>query len=406
MQTTGKIPRTLRQLLLTIMLACTVSAPLKAQVNWTKPYEEPQDSAAAQFQSDEYAWRLFVALNWPADQQRRAADSTKKLGDDGPVVWESWANARDVFLPNGVDPGPWVSAAPVPASATPQQRFDALPLQQQIRLEQLGKPVPLFDPNAAASVSNETRLNLGTYDFVRSNTLYHREGQIAFFDRGVDISFPLTAKETKAQWRPISAAQKSRYHWVEFTEANGTRHLYGLTALHITTKDLPNWFWATFEHVDNPDLAGNEPWLLTSRDTFACKGEATSECNLPAKGIGLEGTKWENYRLRGTQIEFTDARGTPTLLANSHPEEGFQETSSCITCHSRASIGRIGGQIARLSIFDLSQGERLTQIGSVRGYVGVPQHAWFIADTSVGPKRLFVQQDFVWALARARSKGP
>ena len=35
-------------------------------------------------------------------------------------------------------------------------------------------------------------------------------------------------------------------------DSSGVTRLFGLTALHITTKDLPNWFWATFESVYNP----------------------------------------------------------------------------------------------------------------------------------------------------------
>jgi hypothetical protein len=30
------------------------------------------------------------------------------------------------------------------------------------------------------------------------------------------------------------------------------------------TKDLPNWFWATFEHVDNPDRCK----ILGCHDSF------------------------------------------------------------------------------------------------------------------------------------------
>ena len=65
---------------------------------------------------------------------------------------------------------------------------------------------------------------------------------------------------------------------------------FGLTALHITTKDLPNWLWATFEHVDNPARPGNEKWELASRDSFACD-RAPFDCNRAPQGLGLQGTK-------------------------------------------------------------------------------------------------------------------
>ncbi len=206
----------------------------------------------------------------------------------------------------------------------------------------------------------------------------------------------MPAKEVKAQWRVITAAEKPRYHWVEVTGSDGQQKIYGLTALHITSKDLPNWFWATFEHVDNPGRPGNEPWLNPSVDRFACAGTAPN-CNRAPAGIGLQGTEWENYRLRGTQVDFTDSRGRSTILANSQPEAGFQRTSSCITCHARSTVGMQGAQVSRLSIFAPSAP------GTAVGYVGAADPAWFRkADGSSA----FTQLDFVWALRRARPKVP
>lgn len=393
-----------KQIVIPLVLLCGSS--VASAVDWTKPYVEPQDTFAAQSETDEYAWRLFVALNWPANEIQRVADSTKKLGADGPVTWEVWKNARDVFLPKGLDPGAWLSG-PTPTSDQSVQRFDTLPLQQQLRLRRLEKMgvKPLFDPISAKAQKNETRLNKETFEFVRANEFYNLDGQLRAYDQGGEVSFPKASKEIKAQWRKIEAKDRNKYHTVEVTSENGTtKVLYGLTALHITTKDLPNWLWATFEHVDNQSLAGNEQWQLTSHDQFACKGEAP-DCNKAPTGIGLEGTKWENYRLRGAQIDFIDGRGNPTLLANSQPENGFQTTSSCITCHSRATIGRINGQPARLSVFDRSLEAMKTGYVLDPGYVGAPKAEWFWSDTEDdGRKRLYLQTDFVWSFFRAHPK--
>jgi hypothetical protein len=262
----------------------------------------------------------------------------------------------------------------------------------------------MFDPIAAERQINETRLNKETYEFIHTNELYNLDGQLRAYDRGTDVNFPRAAKEVKAQWRKIDSKERARYHTVEVVAADGTKTLYGLTALHITTKDLPNWFWATFEHVDNQLLPGNEKWQLASVDRFACKGQAL-DCNKAPTGTVLDGTKWVNYRLRGTQIDFVDGRGNPTLLANSQPESSFQTSSSCITCHSRASIGRINGQPARLSVFDSSLDSIKTGEGPIQGNIGAPKSEWFWADTEEGRKRLFLQLDFVWSLFRAQPKG-
>lgn len=354
----------------------------------SEPGRDLQDSAKAINNPDEYAWRLFMSLNWPADMEHQSADTSKLFGANGPVVWESWRNARDIYLPDGADPGPWNTLVAVRKSV---DDFDAEPLQQQLlKIKMNLDPKIMFDPHAAQNQINETRLNREAFEFVRSKGLYNLNGQIALAKTGAEtISFPLLAKEIKAQWRIIKHSDKPRYHWVTLTDKEGETVIYGLTALHITTKDLPNWFWATFEHVDNPTRPDNEPWMVPSHDTFAC-GNDKPDCNKAPSGIGLEGTKWQNYRLRGTQVDFTTSRGRTTILANSQPEESFQTTSSCITCHARASIDVDGD---RLSIF-LDSGE---------GPVGPVDSKWFSKKDAEG-KNAITQLDFVWSMFRARAK--
>src|SRR5438045_2586271 len=88
--------------------------------------------------------------------------------------------------------------------------------------------------------------------------------------------------------------------------------------LQILTKDIPNWFWATFHHVDEPQNEYETP------DNFG-------------RPKLLNGTVWENYRLGGTQIEFETSTGIPTILSDYYVEKGFTR-SSCITCHATAAI--------------------------------------------------------------------
>lgn len=369
---------------------------------------EPQDTAMALLEPDCYAWRLFVAVNWPAILADKTPDPDAIFGANAPVVWETWRNASNlapdtVFPPDGSDPGPWLNE---PLIALGPDRFDVAdegPLQQMALIEMLqesGGGVIAFDPESARLSRNETRLNKETYEFVRAEELFNIEGQIAKFTSGAaTIAFPARAKEVKAQWRVIAEADKLRYHWVEADSAQGPK-IYGLTALHITTKDLPNWFWATFEHIDNrearpgdDDTPPAEGWLLPSIDRFACT-TSPFDCDEAPTGIGLEGTHWENYRLRGTQVDFFDSMGRPTVLANSQPEQSFQTTSSCITCHALASID---GDGERLFFFSPA-GEG--PIGRPVGWAnGVPQG--FFDDDGT---RQFTQLDFVWSLFRARSK--
>jgi hypothetical protein len=391
-----------------------VSSPALAQrttpPGWlSSAYQEPQDTTMALTSPDEYAWRLFVALNWPARSGQRDADPAKKFGDGGRVVWESWKlvsggpQKSEVYRARGAEPTAW--DAPLDAYCDATAR-DAFPLQNL--LVQRQPATPAFDPGAARPGVDEVRMNQETLRFIVEKQLYKIEGQEALFTGGVaTIQFRANAKEVKAQWREIAEADASRYHSCRF---NGK--IYGLTAWHILTKDLPNWFWATFEHVDNKKKEnmgkpGYAPWLLKSRDAFSCPADRL-DCEDVPKTIGLQGTKWENYRLRGSQIDFVVSTGEPTRLANSQVETDFQTTSSCITCHSRASIGARNGTTPpanRLSIFEppFADSQLVTPFGA-------PNPNLFVSiGGATGPAvvtRKYTQLDFVWSLFRAQRSAP
>src|SRR5690606_36600918 len=117
----------------------------------------------------------------------------------------------------------------------------------------------------------------------------------------------------------------------------------------------------------------NEGWVLKSVDSHACT-QAPHDCEAVPGDMGLEGTKWENYRLRGTQVDFTTPTGKPTLLSNSHMDTGCQR-SSCMPCHARATVDKDG----RTAGFGISD-------------IGFPNPDWF--DDPVTGTRRFMQNDF------------
>ncbi len=145
----------------------------------------------------------------------------------------------------------------------------------------------------------ETRMNRSTYDFIRRECLWSKEGMQRY---GASISRWQEAKnrfssriiEVKAAWldfeeQKIPADKQSTYYTAEY---QGKK--YGLTTLHIITKDIPNWFWATFHHVDQP----NNPFEIPGDDKSG-------------RPKILVGTVWQNYVLGGTQIEFESSIGLP-----------------------------------------------------------------------------------------------
>jgi len=375
-------------------------------LDWTHPWVQPRDRQAAASASDEYAWRLFVALNWPADWTARTADRRAPLGADRPTVWESWENTADIFRDDGADPGPW-RRRDKPQGVADAARFETMSLKDLPNLKHIvaGRMVPLVDAVSGARRLTEIRMNRVAFEYIRAHQLYNLDGQLELLAQHRAVSFPAATAEVKAQWRPIDAADKFRYHTVEVRQSDGTTRLYGLTALHVVTKDLPNWFWATFEHVDNPGLGDSEGWLLPSTDRFACLGDRP-DCNRAPIGIGLEGSVWQFYRLRGTLTRYVDAAGQPLRLANSELEAGLQATASCITCHARASIGVVAGSPARLPIFDTRAVSPAAQDPALRvGFLGLPQSDWFAGGHRHGGTAAeFQPLDFVWSLSKAQPK--
>ena len=110
-------------------------------------------------------------------------------------------------------------------------------------------PTKGVPPDLGAIAGETIRRNRVTFDYIVSHGLWYQEGLKQRFNENFTIELPLASIEVKLNWLPMSyVADPSRY----FTVLDDKNVLQGLVAMHITTKDLPNWYWATFEHVDNP----------------------------------------------------------------------------------------------------------------------------------------------------------
>ena len=373
-----------------LVLTAAAAWPSQAQGPWPEPWHEPQDTAEALFFPDHYAWRVFVAINWPARVERREADPAKPLGTTGATVWETWRSVNSdapdaIFLPAGQDPGPWIADQPVQVALARSVRS----LDRPLSVRRLAS-APQTRRTRAPSVQggqlevSEVRYNKAAFEFVRARGLFKYEGIRAGLQEGVkSFSLPPAAKVIKSQWRVITEAEKPRYHWAEVTLVDGSKKPYGLIALHVTTKDIPNWLWMTFEHVDNRTPGRNSSgddnpgWQLPTIDRFACPAPPHT-CGEAPRNIGLEGTKWANYRLRGTQIDYIDSWGEPTRLSNSIIEKP-EQNSSCISCHAKATAGSTPGEA----------------IGESHTDLGPPKPEWF---KDADGKQKFIQTDFLWSL--------
>ena len=233
---------------------------------------------------DNFAWRAFIALNWPSltdSAHRGEPDRAKTLGDQGPRVWETFKARYELFQvgPDGrpIAPKPWTTyEAANPCGADVDNRAKTLAtftpfmdFNQSAFLPGIGAN-PLVAQNRTYT-RYEGRLNEPEYSALAVNGW--SQGQ-NLPDPAHPADLPIGSIAVKAAWRPLNAADapavRARYYVVENanvvdvakTRAAGhvvcSKSDVALVGLHIVirTKDRPQGLWGTFEHVDNVPPAG------------------------------------------------------------------------------------------------------------------------------------------------------
>jgi hypothetical protein len=384
-----------------VLTGLALTAALAAQTN-AQPAADPDPELN---NPDKSAWALFVLVNKPA--------ATPAQNNS---VFETWAANEDTFQPNPKFPG---AAAP-PACGTQQVAALVTPtaspkILNVPALEALAPRPPGVQPRVVPGAtedqpSEEVRRNQAAFDFIVCNKFQTKAGLRAAFVAGQPISFPLDAIEVKANWKPVGNRSPTEYH--VNTASDGKR--YALVAMHIISKKVPNWTWATFEHKDNPgrcDFIGcHDHFGATVQDVDphqAPAGRYDPCVKSPAlkkmfSDAGLP-PLWENYCLKGTQVDFTTATGVPTRLGNSVTEDGFADTSSCMTCHSRSAFNATG-RPALDAGFITSPDPAVCPGGNQRpcSPSGTPNPAWFWNNPGQPNQSLLaLQTDFVFSLRLA-----
>jgi len=232
---------------------------------------------------DNFAWRAFVALNWPAlpdAAHRGVPDRAKSLGDEGKRVWETYKSDYELF-PVDADgqrlaPSPWTSdEGPDPcgggidnrkktiASFTPFADFNQPSFA-------VGEPAnPLVAVNGAYT-RYEIHFNEAEFSAFAANGWSEAKN---LPDESHPAHLPAGAIAVKAAWLPMSEAEaraaRGRYYLesaeiVDVAKTLAAGHVIcsqstvALVGLHIAikTKSRPQGVWMTFEHVDNVPPAG------------------------------------------------------------------------------------------------------------------------------------------------------
>ncbi len=228
-----------------------------------------------------FAWRAFIALNWPAlagAADRGAPDRGRAPGDPGERVWETFKSDAELFQVDGdgrpVAPSPWRSA----------QARDACGGDNRERTVTSFRPFADFNQPSFTIGAPANPLVAQNREYVRYEIRFNEAEFLTFASSGwtegrnlPDASrparFPVGSIAVKAAWRPLNAADppssRARYYVtraaivdVARTLAEGhvvcaTRDL-ALVGLHIVikTSSRPQWVWSAFEHVDNVPPAG------------------------------------------------------------------------------------------------------------------------------------------------------
>lgn len=362
----------------------------------TQQKEIPLDKLnMAMNQPSKFAWLLFAEHFAPNDKDPKG------------TKWDSWIEQNEVYgNPCGVGPV-WPSGI-VAKKLHKSVQFGIINRQSGSSdgLEVI-TGVPFWQ---------EVRINRPFFDYVLKNDLWYLEGiyQKAS-NEGIDL--PLESTVIKSDWKIIPAADTSRYYSKlhVFPDSLDNQPVYiGLAAFHLVSKELPHWFWSTFEHKDNigrcdnigckDDFGNTLPWIPPHKiDSLEyAPGKVTAALNEVFERYEINPV-FKNYRLRGTQTEFTNSKGENIYLGSSVLEAGFVESSSCKTCHALSTLDSNYSSLNFLvsDSVNWSREPGRKPIPKPVFVAGNPDSAWFSHGNDSTPGPPMYQLDFMWQFTLA-----
>jgi hypothetical protein len=337
---------------------------------------------------DDFSWRSFVAMVWPAQTgQRGVPDTTKPVGTTGvPLVFETLKADWEVFQPNGAAPSAWNDFTGQNPCGLSSVGFNDLILADfskfgNLGLAGFGNLVGALGAQNGTYVRYQTGFNQTEYTQILSQQLYLQANlhNVTFQNGSVDV---------KAAWIEMTGiSHPERYYtrtaWVlDPGTGKCSQETVGLVGLHIVSKTptRPQWIWATFEQIDNipqagaqspfafndgtatpmptpPDPIGFPPPTPTPTPIFNVTrlkpiSTSTQSTNsnyqhaLASQGTGV----WQFYQLSMTQWPITPSQpsnpGTPnftfpgtgaTTAFSNVVMETFDQASivtGCMNCHT------------------------------------------------------------------------
>jgi hypothetical protein len=318
--------------------------------------------------SDAFIWRVFTEFTTPVSK-----------GVPSPVVFETWASDADTFSPTPRWPTP---GEPIKLHASVLAVAKTLGANQPLTaLLAHSIDVPCQPPPGAAvggfptsgtpvpCIAEQVARNRDQFDYIVHHNLNTKAGLAAAYASSFKVEMPLTSIAIKADWIPLPALLQ----WIpELGDIANIRKLYYTTtvdkieyaavAIHVSSRQNPNWVWGTFEHQKNPgrcdaigcfdSFGAQNPIVPPNKAAINTQYGSCPKTQQLQKLMASADLSpvWENYCLKSTQVDYTAADGTPYVLGNSVIEgivgNGTVAASSCIACHSYASYGSTGATTA------------------------------------------------------------
>lgn len=351
-----------------------------------------------------FSWQAFIGLQWPASKiERGQPDPAAKLGAPGPTVWETWREANEVFRHDANDkplpPLAWNAPSIIPAQCAGSDRVLLRTSKVDDLLADAMQPTgatatrPLTLKNQKRQLTRyEIRLNYTAYQTIAAPQNQWWDGtHQASLDA---VAFPAGSMIVKAAWIPVADKEAPRFRTIDACVCDSPTQCavqkMGLVGFHLMSKtpSAPQWFWSTFEQIDNVggDCAKPTPspgpaptyWnpaqglkdvnqqTLGDTPNQICRVYPISDtnpvCSNPLDATdnvkalntsvqaALGNTPFAYYQLINTQwpVPGTTPIGgprtqfdvLPPMLGNTTLESFIQGTSSCMGCHAMARTRR------------------------------------------------------------------
>jgi hypothetical protein len=338
--------------LLLAVLGTAMASGRNAVVVAVPPQPGPVDGKTQD--SDEFMWHLFTEFAAPVHPSRPS-----------PVVFETWASDADTFTTNPQWPGPDApkkfQTSVLGVKASPHSVIDVKCSPPQ------GAAVGNFPTSGTPTpcVAEEVKRNRPQFDYIVKNNLNTQAGLQAAYAKSFKVTMPTSAISVKGDWVPV----QTLLQWIpQIGSLDNLKKLYytnvsdnveyALVSLHVSSRQNPNWVWATYEHQMTPGRCDD----IGCFDTFGAKIPAVlpnkkavntqyGPCPKTEKLKAMMAKAnlspvWENYCQKATMVDYSAPDGTPYVLGNAVIERivgnGTVAASSCIGCHVYASFGSNG----------------------------------------------------------------